>query len=330
MDSDYFEHNCSKKYLHFFQDNAKKLHLFDLQNIRYSAKNLEFEEIDLTINFKIPLWHRSIIMPDGTIYLTGGATPIIEGFRNIEYNKDNIFIYDYENKTLKNVGDLKFARNSHALCVFKKVVYIIGGCTDSGGYTIECEKFTHDPYDLIVKSESIASLNYPACAPSVANLNDKYLFKFGGILGLDQKNNYIERYDPLNNKWKVISARAYGTSLGLNTTNLELFGYSGAIQLNNYEILIFGGGDKENKTRQNIILRELDQDNYSIEKSSIQLPFYGVFWNNSINMNGTIFTLQTVQLEKSDAYFLSKRKLLCFNSKKWLEFVIGKGLIENI
>ena len=326
MNSDYFEHNCSRKYLHFFQDNAKKLHLFDLQHIKHYPKDLEFEEIDLLINFKIPVWHRSIILPDGTIYLTGGSTPINEGLRNTEYNKDNIFMYDYENKTLKNVGELKYARNSHALCVLKREVYIIGGCTDTGGYTIECEKFTHDPYALIVKGESIASLNYPACAPAVATFNDKYLFKFGGVLSLDQMNNHIERYDPLNNKWKVISVRAYGASKG--TSSLSLFCYSGAIQLNKYEMLIFGGGDKEYKTKQNLILRELDQNNYTIEKTSIQLPFHGVFWNNSIIMNSNVFTLQTVKLERSDAYFLSKRKLLCFNSEKWLEFVPQKGLVE--
>lgn len=53
------------KYLHWFEWEKKDLHLFDVVN--YSHKIVK-----LIIAFKIPVFSRSIMIPNGNIYLMGG------------------------------------------------------------------------------------------------------------------------------------------------------------------------------------------------------------------------------------------------------------------
>lgn len=69
--STFFTSLQNPKYLHFFQQKSNSLHLFDLEDL--SKNILKPLKINLQINFKIPRWHRSICIPNGNIYLTGGV-----------------------------------------------------------------------------------------------------------------------------------------------------------------------------------------------------------------------------------------------------------------
>lgn len=49
-------------------------------------------------------------------------------------------------------------------------------------------------------------MNFPAANMTVCSVNNRYLFKFGGVFDNKKSNNYIERYDSLYNVWININA----------------------------------------------------------------------------------------------------------------------------
>ena len=68
------------KILHWFEWGKKKLHFYDI--LSNSTHSLE-----LDINFKIPSFSRSILLPNGQIYLIGGEEP--------EYcSRKEVYMYD--------------------------------------------------------------------------------------------------------------------------------------------------------------------------------------------------------------------------------------------
>jgi len=48
-------------------------------------------------------------------------------------------------------------------------------------------------------------------ASCCCSFNDKYIFKFGGILSPDKLNRYIEMYNPLTNHWTLVDANVNET-----------------------------------------------------------------------------------------------------------------------
>jgi vacuolar-type H+-ATPase subunit H len=72
VNKDYFHSNSSQKILHFFQDSTRLLRVIDLEGLKKaSSKTFTFEQIDLDIQFDIPAWHKSVITPEGRLFITG-------------------------------------------------------------------------------------------------------------------------------------------------------------------------------------------------------------------------------------------------------------------
>jgi len=312
---DWFDIDCPTKYLHFFQDNSKKLHILDLEEAKTTG-NYKFEELELNINFKIPIWHRSIITRQGVIYLTGGS----EANAKRDKNSDAVYIFDPIERTLKPKAKLNFARNSHGIAILQDHIYVVGGCVDDEGYTDKCERYEISKYyeKTVGGWEVIAPLNHPAYAPCLAAFNDTYLYKFGGILSLNEMNNYVERYDPRSNKWTEIKYQVFGA----NSIDFCLMAYASCYQINEKEIYIFGGSEFDAKSNQTYLLR-IDDGLNIIQKTDVTLPYFGIFWNNGIVHQNKLYCLQNVQLSKSDAFFLGKRKVLCYDGTKWKEILLN-------
>lgn len=307
--NDWFDSNHAFQYLHFFQDNSKKLHILDLKKAE-KEKKFKFEEIDLDINFRIPIWHRSIITRQGAIYLTGGSG----GGVSKDQNLNDVYIYDPIDQSLRPKAKMNYARNSHGICIFQDFIYVVGGCIDEEGYTAQCERYQISKYfeRTIGEWEKIAPLNSPAYAPCLASLNDRYLYKFGGALNLQEINNSIERYDPNTNQWTEINYNVFG---GLD---FSLMAYSGCVQISEDEICIFGGSKFDQKSTSTYVCRT-SQNVHAMEKLDLSLPYPGTFWNNTLIFGGKVFCLQMMQLNKSDAFFLSKRRILCYDGNGWEE-----------
>ena len=312
--SDYFDIGCKHKYLHFFQDNSKKLHLLNISNL--GQQNLTFEEINLEINFRIPVWHRSVITPEGTIFLTGGSAPAIK----LENNSNRVYQYDYDVKTLFEKSPMKYARNSHGICVFQNYIYVVGGCIDEEGYTTECERleYKYSNTKSSVGWEKIAKLNFAAFAPCLVSYNNRFLFKFGGIMSLNTMNNHIERYDSIGNKWEDIRYDMMYPEEPSLMIGISLMAYAACSQINSNEIYVFGGSEDEPKTNSTYKLR-MEGDDFYIEKLGVNLAYNGTFWNNAIVQDNKILCLQNVKLNKSDTFYLGKRKVLCYEKDQWSE-----------
>ena len=272
----------------------------------------EFEEIELDISFKIPIWHRSVITKQGLIYLTGGSGGGITKDKNL----NDVYVYDPLDQSLKPKAKMNYARNSHGICVFQDHIYVVGGCIDEEGYTTQCERYEISRYfeRTMGSWEKIAPLNKSAYAPTLVNLNDGYLYKIGGVLNLQTMNNSIERYDPKANIWTEISY----SLIGVNESEFSLTAYAGCVALSEDEIYIFGGSKTDQKTNQTFVCRS-SGDGHVMKKVDITLPYQGVFWNNGLVYEGRVYCLQNIQLNKSDAFFLSKRRLLCYDGDSWEE-----------
>lgn len=307
----YFDENCQRRYIHFFQDNSKKIHIFDLLGLE-SGNFLEHHEIDLDISFKIPMWHRSLITPSGDIYLTGGCES-----ERTDVNLRTAYIFNYQTYSLDEIRPMNTGRNSHGICYFQGSIFVVGGCTDNEGYSAKCEALDISNGSNLAKAwRKIADLNYPANAPCLANFNDKKLFKFGGLLKIVTVNNFIEMFEPEKNLWSVIdySAKTY-------VSDFNLLAYSSAIQVNSKEIYIFGGTENEAISNTTMVFRiDSKSEEYRLEPCSLRLPYYGTFWNNfSIVNNNKIYALQNIQVSKTLNYFLGKRKILCYDRSKWVD-----------
>ena len=95
-----------------------------------------------------------------------------------------------------------YGRSSHCLCYLNGNIYAVGGFLTGQVFTDFCERL------VISKNqwEMVAPLNYKCVAASLCSFNNKFLFKFGGLIDGGLLNNQIEKYDELLNKWTVIDA----------------------------------------------------------------------------------------------------------------------------
>lgn len=78
---------------------------------------------ELSFPFPIPLYHKSLQLPTGSIILTGGK--LFNGKKSTK-----VFIYSIERNKLKEYCSV-IPRSSHALCYHDEHVYIMGGFGES-------------------------------------------------------------------------------------------------------------------------------------------------------------------------------------------------------
>ena len=111
---EFFNKNCPRKFLHFFQNNENYLHILNLNELKFNNGNPVFERIRLNIDFQIPRFHKSIATNNGDIYLTGGSL--------FDRKSQYIYVYDFNRKTLISVATLAFPRSSHAVCFHNGII----------------------------------------------------------------------------------------------------------------------------------------------------------------------------------------------------------------
>jgi N-acetylneuraminic acid mutarotase len=122
-----FSNNSSRRYLHFFQHDENILHYLDLDG------GSEFQSINLSINFKLPDFHKSISVSNGDLYLIAGADPNVP-----EKKVPNIYKYDFQANTLQLVNKLKYGRSSHSICFNNRYIYVLGGYLNNQNLTNRC------------------------------------------------------------------------------------------------------------------------------------------------------------------------------------------------
>ena len=84
----------------------------------------------------------------------------------------------------------------------------------------------------------INPLNTPSANSAATSFAGQFIFKFGGILNKNEGNSLIEMYSVRSNRWLVVNIE---TPRGIPP--LELLSFSAAAQINERDILVFGGYD---------------------------------------------------------------------------------------
>ena len=299
--------SCSKetKYLHYFEENSKNLFLLDIEKMEDPNEN--FEKKTLNIDFFIPMKSRSLITPEGLIYLLGG-------YHNKE-NMTNTFLYDSFNQTLQPKLNMNYDRENFGVTYLLNQIYVCGGNDEYGNKLNVCER-----YDLFSNTwTKIAPLNQKVAGLYLTAFNEKFIFKFGGESTQTLLSQIIEIYELKVNKWIIIQA--------VSESNLiPVISRLGAcVQLNEQNIFIFGGYYAKNDagTNQSFLLEYNEKDNkqkFVIKRLNEKLlPHNAGFWNNMpFIYKKQVISLQNVPDPENKSISLQeKRRVLAFDSKEW-------------
>lgn len=308
---DYFKSYLQKKYMHFFQPKSKILHLFELNDI--NPEEVKYFTKEISIDFLLPKWHKSISTPNGQIYLLGGVN-----FDKKSTKLNSFFVYSFEANSLIAKPPMKTARSSFGIVHFQNYLYAIGGNIEESQTTAKCEKFSINEERWI----DVANLNIPSCNHCVCVFNESCLYKFGGKIDDNFLNKTIEKYNQNINKWIIISYRFENIFM---EKKFKLLASSACCQVNDSQILVFGGVEEEfNKKSDQSFLFEIRENNgkmdHVIKKiNGKKICFAEGFWEpNPLINRFNMYTLQNFsnEIEKSMIY-LDRRRLLCFNGDFW-------------
>lgn len=209
------------KILHWFEWGKKKLNIYDIVANTTHA-------IELDITFKIPSFSRSIIIPNGEIYLLGGEEP--------EYfSRREVYMLDIKlpEKKLIQKASMLHKKFDFTLCFLKGYIYVICGKDSSSEVVDTCER-----YNVCENAwENIASVKKKRYAASAVGFTNNKVYLFGGRSDF---NNYmvaeIEEYNVEINEWNIIQIR--NGSQFWNPVEV-----CACIQISKDKILVFGGSD---------------------------------------------------------------------------------------
>jgi len=119
------------KFLHWFEWGGRNLHLYDIVNNKSTS-------IRLVNNIKIPTFSRSIMIPEGKIFLLGGEDP--EG-----QPKREIYQFDLANLDSDHILEAKalmpHQKYDFTLCYLNGYIYVICGKDTSSEAVDICERY---------------------------------------------------------------------------------------------------------------------------------------------------------------------------------------------
>ena len=312
----FFHPNSPNKVLHFFESNSRNLYLIPIQDIE--AGNPQCHKIELNIKTLVPLRHRSVITPIGDIFLTGGS----RGEEQLAYT----YKLNYLNGALLPKRLMAYTRKSHGFCYLDGYLYALGGYNDEFGSLAYCERYdiAHD------KWTPIASMNNASSSPSICTFRNQYIFKFGGLTGVAAVAEQIEKYDVKTDKWSVYQVR--NTQEELGKLDFKIYWLSASCQINDNNILVFGGCDENNTGTKQCFLFEVNETDElgggtmcNIRKrNTLALPYAAGFWSGQcIVENGKMYALQNDLMEHDSAQaHEDSRNLLIFDSNSWKIFKV--------
>jgi len=314
---DFFQPQVTK-IAHFFEDGTRNFHRIILEKPLQKLQSPIHEVICLeNENFLIPNYHRSVVTPQGDIYLTGGIDD-----RN---GRDTPQSYklDLNKKTLRPIDSMLKARNSHGMAFLDGYIYIIGGNSNEEGCVASCERYGTEQNK---GWEKIANLNIAAYGPSVCSFRGKVLYKFGGKKNNWELSNTIEVYSPEKNKWTIVP---FECETQFDKRNFILPCYSAASQINNNEILVLGGSDANGNNLTQTFMLKIDKEGNNQKSFVIRevnkrpLPEAECFdMGQIIILNHKIYCLQNSPIQALGYSTIGGpmtkvKKLLTFDDSQW-------------
>ena len=319
---DFFESSCKYKLMHFFEPKTKNFYFIDLEekiktvkkNVENSRQNIfqqitapfHFETIELDIDFVIPRHHQSLITPDGFIILIGGFNQLNNNKVNI---KNDCYLLNIEDFSLEELSPMNYPRAAHAVVYTSSGILVVGGITDDCHTTTSCEIYNIESNEWL----EIAPLNKPSINCSLCNIDDLYVVKLGGKVDEKTLSNVVEVLSLKDNEWWILEQK---------TPIQELPTFSSSVQINDNQILLFGGSYAayDNKTDHVFVITfDEDKQHYQVTRAGLNLTNKEGFSNQqAIIYNRYIFALQNFPNPNDGKIFVNIKKLLCINEMNCL------------
>ncbi|CAD8147376.1 unnamed protein product [Paramecium pentaurelia] len=252
------------KLLHFFETGKSILWLYDL-----SLPNQLWRPVQISNYIEVLPFSKSLITPDGQIYLTGGSLPN-------KKKSNKIYQFNFQNYQLQEIGQMNNGRSSHGLIWKQNELFIIGGYLDNLQITNQCEAF-----DCINKRIiKLPNLSNALGSPSVSIFND-IVTVAGGIMQNMSINQQIEFLQKDNWVSCIITSQL--------TTMASMMC---SIQIEQNQLMLFGGYSENNKGSKECTILEINDKTAKVIQTK-QLPQAEGFWNNiPIIYQGRILALQ--------------------------------------
>ena len=316
---EFFDVDAEKKLLHFFEPKTNNMHFVDLEKhmknilrnveshknnvLHQSSSPLDFNVMELQDDLLIPRHHKSIITPEGYIILTGGLEQSKNG--SITF-LPNSYILDYENQKLVELAPMICPRAGHGIIYTPNGIMAVGGITKNQTITETCEIYNVDEN----KWYQIASLREPTMNSALCLFNGIYVIKISGKVSECELCQYVELYNFEENMWTILECE---------DPNFVIPSSCGCIQINESEILIFGGSFEQYSDRTDaIMVMQLDEElkTFRIKTSNLTLPVKESFINDqAISVNGRILALQNVPNPNEGKLFVHYKNIVCIGKE---------------
>ncbi|CAD8143838.1 unnamed protein product [Paramecium octaurelia] len=285
-------------FLHFFINKAKIMKICNLETKQWLTRQIDYQ---------VPGFHKSIVAPNGDIYISGGVI-------NSKDNRKDPIVRKYTlDGRIQQIGQLTLPRSSHSMVYCNQAIYILCGFDEHSNITSSMEKYNINTQ----KMEQCAPCNKPANQPACCTFNDRYIYKFGGNDDNGQILLIIERYDTFTNKWEYINPEIDPLESSKFQTTFQS---ASCVQINQNNIFVFGGYDNEDRGVHFSFLLNFEQDIHKIRQVDTRPLLYPEgFWNNQVIIHDhKMFVLQNIEIE-ANHIDENNRCLLCFDGYRWSE-----------
>ncbi|CAD8141350.1 unnamed protein product [Paramecium octaurelia] len=254
------------KLLHFFETGKSVLWLYDL-----SLPDQLWRPVQISNYVEVLPFSKSLITPDGQIYLTGGSLPN-------KKKSNKIYQFNFSNYQLQEIGQMNNGRSSHGLIWKQNELFTIGGYLDNLQITNSCESF-----DCLNKRViKLPNLSNALGSPSVSIFND-VITVAGGIMqnmAINQQIEFLQK-----DSWVPCTITSQLTSMASMMCS---------IQIEQNQLMIFGGYLENNKGSKECTILEINDKTAKVIQTK-QLPQAEGFWNNvPLIHQGRILALQNV------------------------------------
>jgi len=246
--------------------------------------------VELDISFKIPSFSRSMILPNGNIYLMGGEEP--------EYfSRKEVYMYDYaaNDRKLHSKAPMIHKKFDFTLCYLNGYIFVMCGKDSSSEVVDTCEKYNVADNQWTM----IAPVKKKRYAASAVGFTNNKIYLFGGRSDFNNTMvNDIEEFNVDTNEWNI-----------LNVKNFNLWNpveVCACIQIKEDQILVFGGSDARIKDSNNSLL--FNVRDYSFEKKS-ELKKPQVFVNAPFLYKNHVYAL-------GNEYYMKHRNLHRYSIEK--------------
>ncbi|CAD8122671.1 unnamed protein product [Paramecium sonneborni] len=286
-------------------EDQRKILIYRMPKFIQPLKNIniqDFQEIQLILDKRIGVGHKCIVYGKD-ILIIGGIERDVD--RNVSVQ--SVYRVNLIQKTLNLHSNMIHRRQGFGICLVDTCIYVCCGsstdCEDSSINTLE--RFDGQRWS------PLRSCMYACTGCSLANINNEYLIKIGGIDKQFINIQTIEVYSIRQNTW--FDLQIFDTQGNLWN---EIPLHSGVIQINQTELLIFGGQIGEEFIDKSYVIT-LDFTTTSIRSGIIRRAF----------QIPTIGYVDQVKLHENSVYAIitggvhlagTKKTVINCNSDKWI------------